>query len=163
MLSFRNARSSAWLAAAMLLGGVVLAIPRTGSAANLETVAVSSRTAQAKPSAVESRINTLHQELHITPEQEAAWKNVAQAMRDNATAMAELRGQQAKSEQTATAPDMINAYGKTTDAHADAIKKFAAVFDPLYDGMSAAQKKTADTVFRRRVKDAANRQTGSKS
>jgi hypothetical protein len=29
--------------------------------------------------------------------------------------------------------------------------------------MSAAQKKTADTVFRRRVKDAANRQTGSKS
>jgi len=162
MLSFRKASSSAWLAAT-LLAGVVLAIPRTGSAANLETVALNSRTAQAQPQAVESRIKTLHQQLHITPEQEAAWKNVAQAMRENATTMEELRSQQAKSEQTATAPDMINAYGKTTDAHADSIKKFAAAFDPLYDGMSAAQKKTADTVFRRRVKDAANRQTRSKS
>jgi len=163
MRSLRKASSSAWLAAATLLVGVVLAIPRTGSAANLKTVAVNSRTAHGQPQAVESRIKTLHQELHITPEQETAWKNVAQAMRENATTMEELQNQQAKSEQTATAPDMINAYGKTTNAHADAIKKFAAAFDPLYDGMSAAQKKTADTVFRRQVKDATNRQTTSKS
>jgi hypothetical protein len=162
MLSFRTA-SSGGLAAATLLAGVILAAPLPGSAANVEKVAVNTRATQARPHDVESRIKTLHGELHITPEQEAAWKNVADVMRENAKTMDDFRSQDAQAERTATAPDMISAYGKATDAHADAIKKFATAFAPLYDAMPPAQKKTADTVFRRRVEDSANRQAGPKS
>ena len=158
---FRGASFSAWLVGAGVFAGVVLTNPFTGSAATVETGASNSRPAHAHD--VESRIKTLHNALHITPDQEAAWKNVADAMRENAKAMDELRSQQAKDELTATAPNMINAYGKSTDAHADAIKKFAAAFDPLYEGMPPAQKKTADTVFRRRVNAAANRHARPKS
>lgn len=160
MLSFRRSSSSAWLAATTVFAGVLLASPLAGSAANVEKIAVQSRSAQAKPHDVESRIKTLHKELRVRPAQEEAWKNVADAMRENANTMKELRSQQADGERTATATDMINAYGKATDAHADAIKKFAAAFGPFYDGMSAEQKKTADTVFRRRIAEASNRHAG---
>ena len=164
MLSIRTTSLSARLAAGMLVAGVVLASPLPGSAKTLEkVVAVRSRATPGQPQDVEGRIKTLHRELRITPEQEQAWNNVAQAMRDNAKTMEDLQRQQADSERTATAPDMINAFGKTTDAHADAIKKFAAAFQPLYDGMSDAQKKAADTVFRSRVHEAAQRQTRPKS
>ena len=50
---------------------------------------------------------------------------------------------------------MITAYAKTMDAHADGVHKFATAFQPLYDSMSDAQKKTADEVFRARVHQAA--------
>src|SRR5262249_49847227 len=120
-----SSSSSTWMAASVL-AGVVLATPTTGSAANLKTIAVKSPAAQAQPYGVEDRIKTLHSQLRITPEQEAAWKNVADAMRENAKTMNGFQSQEAESERTATAPDMISAYGKETDAHADAIKKFAA-------------------------------------
>jgi hypothetical protein len=43
------------------------------------------------------------------------------------------------------------------DAHAEAVHKFATTFQPLYDSMTPAQKKTADNVFRERVREAAAR------
>lgn len=111
---------------------------------------------------VESRINTLRGQLKITPEQEPAWNDVAQAMRNNAKAMTDLRQQQEEAIDAATAPQMIDTYGKTMETHAENIQKFSDVFQKLYDGMSDAQKKTADEVFRDRVEKAAAKQ-GSKS
>ena len=46
------------------------------------------------------------------------------------------------------AVDDLKSYGEITDAHADGIKKFTPVFATLYDSMSDAQKKQADTLFR---------------
>lgn len=138
-----------------LLLGVVLAAPPVGHAANLTRVAVSPRTAHGND--VEARIKTLHKELRITPEQESQWKDVANAMRENAKTMTDLRTRQSDTTTAATAPEMIDAFGKTVDAHADAIHRFGAVFQTLYDGMSAPQKKTADAVFRERVRAAAKK------
>jgi hypothetical protein len=126
---------------------LVLTIPIVGS----------TREAAPRGRDVETRIQTLHAELKITPEQESAWKTVADTMRENAKRMEEMRSQRAEQERTATAPDMIGAYAKTMDAHAEAVHQFASSFQPLYDSMSPAQKKTADGVFRERVREAAKR------
>lgn len=119
--------------------------------------------AAARADDVESRITTLRSQLKITPEQEATWNDVAQAMRDNARAMEELERQQDAAIDTATAPDMIETYGKTMETHAENIQKFSGVFQALYDSMSDAQKKTADEVFRARVEKAAAKRQGKTS
>ncbi len=99
----------------------------------------------------------------LRPEQEPVWKDVAQAMRDNAKAMEELRAQQDTALTTATAPEMIDAYGKTMEEHSENVQKFSGVFQTLYDSMSDAQKKAADAVFRERVERAADKRMGGKS
>ncbi|MEO7435480.1 MAG: Spy/CpxP family protein refolding chaperone [Candidatus Binatia bacterium] len=137
-------------AAAVAVGVLILTVPMVGS--SKENPGKATRGPE-----VETRIKTLRTELKITPEQESAWNDVAQAMRDNAKSMEDVRTRQATEERTASAPDMITAYGKTMDAHAEAIHKFASTFQPLYDSMSDAQKKTADSVFRARIHEAAKR------
>ena len=47
-----------------------------------------------------------------------------------------------------TAVDDLKSYSEIADAHADGLKKFTPAFEPLYAGMSDAQKKSADTLFR---------------
>lgn len=137
------------LATAMVIGALVLALPALGSAKG--------NGGGSRGRDVETRIAALHKELRITPEQESAWNDVAQAMRENARRMADVRRQQDEGATTANAPQMIDAYGKTMDAHAESIRKFAGVFQSLYDSMSDAQQKTADEVFRRRVQEAATK------
>lgn len=140
----------ACVATAAAIGALVLVQPTIGLA--------KAKTGGQRGPDVETRITTLHKELRITPEQESAWNGVAQAMRENAQRMTEVRRQQDESEKTANAPQVIEAYGKTMDAHAESIRKFAGVFQSLYDSMSDGQKKTADQVFRRRVQEASARQ-----
>ena len=97
---------------------------------------------------VEKRIKNMHAALHITPNQEGQWAKVAQVMRDNAKvldALSQARFDHAKS---MTAVEDLKSYAEITDAHADGIKKFTPVFATLYDGMSDAQKKDADALFR---------------
>lgn len=138
--------------------------PSTGassapSAAPSVTSAPSSASAKAqtvKPttnSQVEARITQLHRELKITKDQETDWNTMAQDMRDNAQQMASLiqkRNDAAKSKPM-NAVDNLKNYQEIADAHADGLKKIVPDFEKLYDEMSPAQKKTADTVFNQRV------------
>ena len=151
-----NTRSmTVGVATVTLFSAVSLTAPASSVAK--EPIRVAAREKTAQPGDVEARITTLHRELKITPDQETAWKDVAQTMRENAKTMAETHSDQTASERTETAPEMIDAYGKTVDMHAAAIRKFGTSFQPLYDSMSAAQKKTADNVFRNKVHEAAKR------
>ena len=97
---------------------------------------------------VEARIKELHTKLNITPAQEEQWNNVAQAMRDNAKTMEPLIKARLEKARTMTAIDDLKSYSAIADAHADGLKKFIPAFEPLYAGMSDAQKKSADTLFR---------------
>jgi len=103
---------------------------------------------------VETRIKTLHSQLHITQAQEPAWNDVAQVMRDNAARVKEMRRQ---NDPSATAVDTLNAYASVIDAHADGLHRLVPAFQKLYDTMSDQQKKTADAVFRERAHAAAQR------
>jgi hypothetical protein len=164
MINFTHRAVRASGAAATLLGVVVLASPVM--AGNSKTIAVASSTqAMASPSdanAVEARIKELHRKLHITAAQKPQWDNLAQVMRDNAQAMSDLKKQRAADAQTMNAVDVVKSYESVIEAHEDGMKKFVPPFEALYNTMSNAQKKTADSLFRTREKVSAAKQTASK-
>ncbi len=166
MINFSHRAVRAAGAAATLLGVVVLASPVM--AGNSKTIAVaSSSQAVASPSsadanAVEARIKELHRKLHITAAQKPQWDNLAQVMRDNAQAMSDLKKQRASDAQTMNAVDVVKSYESVIEAHEDGMKKFVPPFEALYNTMSDAQKKTADSLFRTREKVSAAKQTASK-
>jgi len=104
----------------------------------------------AKGSRVEARIVEMHAKLKITPAQEDQWAQVALVMRENAKSLDALTRSRSEHAKTMTAVDDLKSYGEIADAHADGIKKLTPVFAALYAGMSDAQKKEADAIFRGR-------------
>ena len=135
----------------MLLGGIVLS-------SSLPVGAAGSKAKPVPADPVEARIKKLHSDLHITAAQEAQWSPVAQMMRDNGKAMEDLRKQRVDAKSLG-AVDELKSYAAAIDAHADGVRKFIPLFQSLYDSMSDAQKKTADSVFHSRVLAAAKRNT----
>ena len=101
-----------------------------------------------KTDRVEARIKELHTKLKITAAQKDLWNNVTQVMRENAKTMEALIKARSEEARTMTAIDELKSYGEIVEAHADGIRKFIPVFEPLYASMSDAQKKDADTLFR---------------
>ena len=97
---------------------------------------------------VETRIQQLHSELKITPDEESKWNAVAQAMRDNAASMEKLVAEKRQQgPQNMTAVDDLKTYQEFTQAHLDGLKNLTSAFSSLYDSMSDQQKKNADEVF----------------
>jgi hypothetical protein len=96
---------------------------------------------------VDARIQTLHQQLHITAQQEPQWDAVAQIMRDNATSMRQMVSDRQTKGTSMSAVDDLRSYEAIADAHADNLKKLIPAFDALYSTMSDDQKKTADALF----------------
>jgi hypothetical protein len=106
--------------------------------------------ATSKTDRVEARIKDLHTKLSITPAQEDLWGNVTQVMRDNAKTMETLINARSGHVVAMNAVDDFKSYSGIADAHADGLKKFIPVFEPLYVSMSDTQKKNADALFHRR-------------
>lgn len=100
-------------------------------------------------SRTELRIKDMHAKLNITAAQEEQWSKVAQAMRDDAATMDTLTQARRAHTKDMNAIDDLKSYGEIADAHANGIKKLIPLFSDLYAGMSDAQKKQADTLFRR--------------
>jgi hypothetical protein len=168
MVFFTHRTVRAASAAATLLGAIVLASPLF--AASSETLPQAwSQSAMASPAsesagntAVETRIKELHKKLHITAAQKPQWDSLAQVMRNNAQAMVDLQKQRATDAQSMSAVDVVKSYESVIEAHEDGMKKFVPPFAALYDTMSDAQKKTADSLFRSREKASAAKQTAAK-
>ena len=133
--------STALAVAVVLLAFMVLASPTRAASPEPGL-------ATAAGDRVEARIKEFHTRLNITPAQEDLWNNVTQVMRDNAKTMEALIKARSEKASTMTAVDDLKSYGEIVEAHADAIRKFIPAFEPLYAGMSDAQKKSADTLFR---------------
>jgi len=96
----------------------------------------------------ELRIKDLHAKLKITPEQEAQWGKVSQAMLDDAKTMDTLTQARIDHAKDMTAVDDLKSYGEIVDAHAAGLKKLTPLFADLYAGMTDEQKKEADALFR---------------
>ena len=134
------------LSAALFVGVATIAAaepPATTKAAPAHT------SKAAAVDASEARIADLHAKLKITPAQEELWSSVTEVMRGNAKTMEPLRKARSEKARTMTAVEDFTSYAEIADVHADGIKKFVPVFAALYDSMSDAQKKNADTMFRR--------------
>ena len=146
---------------AALMGATMLAAPLTAARADPPTVKTVQGTSQAMPASpagaaatvakgetVEQRIATLHTALKITPDEDAKWNAVAQAMRENASAMDKLVAEgRTTAPRSMSAVDDLNMYQKFSQAHVDGLKNLISSFSSLYAAMPDAQKKVADTVF----------------
>jgi nicotinamidase-related amidase len=136
-------------ALAALLGATILANPLTAAyAADPNKSAAAQDATSMQGETVEQRITALHTELKITPEQDAKWNDVAQAMRENAAKMEKLVAEKRTSApQEKTAVEDLKTYSAFAQAHVDGLKNLTASFEVLYRAMPDGQKKNADTVF----------------
>jgi hypothetical protein len=178
MSSFTQTTARA-LVAATLLGSIVVAGPfaiaadhagaptaavQLGSApetmAQAATTPATTESAPAgeKSDPVEARIKELHSRLYITAAQQTQWDNLVKVMRDNAKAMTDLQAQRKQDAKTMTAVDAVKSYQAVIEAHEAGMAKFVPAFEALYDSMSDAQKKTADAMFRSKVRVAASKE-----
>jgi protein CpxP len=163
-------------AAAALLGAILLATPLFAASSdnmtgtNSRTAAPShqemaSATTPESPAigTVEAHIRDLHKKLKITDAQKSQWDALAQVMRNNAQKMADLEKQRAADAKTMTAVDVVKSYSEVIDAHEDGMKKFIPAFEDLYNSMSDAQKKIADSLFRSRARTEARKEVSKAS
>jgi protein CpxP len=145
-------------ALAALMGASMLVYPLAAAhAGNPEYKVVQAATPQTraaeaatatKGETVEQRIATLHASLKITPDENAKWDAVAQAMRENASNMDQLIAENRKTApQDMSAVEDLKLYQKFAQAHVDGLKNLISSFTTLYSAMPDAQKKVADTVF----------------
>lgn len=143
-------------ALAALMGATMLVSPLAAAhAAQFQAAqgtTPQSRAAEAatasKGETVEQRIVTLHAALKITPDEDAKWNTVAQAMRENASNMDHLVAEGRKTApQDMSAVDDLKVYQKFAAAHVDGLNNLISSFTALYAAMPDAQKKIADAVF----------------
>jgi len=157
----RSASFARQVAIAALMGATMLAAPLTAARADTVGNAVfqlaqatapqsqaGTGATTAKGETVEQRIASLHTALKITPDEDAKWNDVAQAMRENAAAMDKLVAEgRTTPPQGMTAVQDLAMYRKIAQAHVDGLKNLIASFTALYSAMPDAQKKVADGVF----------------
>ena len=181
MIRSTHPAARAATAAATVLGAIVFAGPLFAASGDLSQAAAAkspaareivaqaaSPEAMASPAAsaskpagtapIEARITELHKRLKITDAQKTQWDNLAQVMRDNAQAMAELQKQRAANAESMSAVDAVKSYAAVIEAHEAGMKKFIPAFEALYGSMSDAQKKIADSLFRSRARAAAKKE-----
>jgi protein CpxP len=139
------------LAIASLTGAALLAgslTPAAGQTPSDQKPPAAAAATSSKPETVEQRIVTLKAALKITPDQEAKWNGVAQAMRDNASKMEKLVAEKrAIPPEKTTAIDDLKTYQEFAEAHLDGLKHLTSAFKTLYNAMTPEQKKNADVVF----------------
>ena len=97
---------------------------------------------------IEGHIAFLKAELHIRPDQEAAWSKVADTMRADVVEYEQFRQQH--SSDSATKPTALK-HLEERAAHAalraKGEQRFLDAFRPLYGQLSDAQKQTADELL----------------
>jgi len=135
------------VAVAGLLGTVAIAGAIPASAQNAGKPPAAQAATSSKPETVDQRIASLKTALKITPDQESKWKDVAQAMKDNAAAMEKLVQDKKPKMTNMTAVEDLKTYEDFTKVHLDGMKNLRSSFESLYDAMPDAQKKNADQVF----------------
>ncbi len=141
------------IAVAAFLSASVLATPiAVAFAADAPAAAPTTTSGKAavdgQAETVEQRIASLHASLKITADEEANWKPVAQAMRENAAAMEKLSATKTvQAPQAMSAIDDLKGYEAFAQAHVDGLKNLISSFETLYAAFPDAQKKVADGVF----------------
>jgi hypothetical protein len=164
-------RTGAAFTAAMVLGAALVLLPARAISADLGQLAqaappptaAAARPAPAKPSSadrVEARIKSLRTQLKITAAQETQWNAVVQVMRDNAKVVSDLVVDREKRQGSLNAIDDLRTYEGIAEAHVAGVKKLIPAFQALYDTMSDAQKKNADTVFQRQPRRSSAKKSG---
>jgi hypothetical protein len=124
--------------------------PATTPAATPTATASAPTLPPAQEQKLQAHIKSLHDELKITPAEEADWAQFAAVMRANADDMAQAFNARANVANM-TAPQNMQSYAQLAQVHADGMQKLSAAFQTLYDTFPASQKQIADAVFQNKM------------
>ncbi len=125
---------------------VTTAPPVPGAAAAAQPP---SRPFVAAETAVDQHILRLRTQLGITTAQSPLWSAFAHAMREDAQTTGALLAQRAAAVASMSAVDNMTSYARIVHIYAADTERLAHAFDRLYAGLSPAQRRTADGIFRR--------------
>jgi len=135
------------LAAAIILGVFAL-VPRGAQAQQDKPAQQTAKKASVQPpQSIDERIEALHDKLRITGDQEAAWSNLAQVMRENSTKMQARIAHWANQAGKMSAIENLRAQSDMAVETVESFRKLIPVFETLYGTLSDDQKKAADTMF----------------
>src|SRR5579875_3615830 len=127
------------------------ALAQTGAPPAAPPAAVTPPHAAAhNPGAVERRIEQLHAQLRITPQEQSQWDAFAQTMRQNADNMRTAIDQRASQLDSMDAAQNMQSYAQLAQVHAQDMQQMASAFQALYQGMTPEQRQNADQLFRAR-------------
>ena len=140
---------------AAVIAGLALMCPLNAGATNSRSEPAydqSDTTPNARPAAtgqhVEGHIAFLRAELAIMPEQEQYWTPVVDAMREDVQAMQEAERQVSRQMyDRETAIEYLQNRAMFANLRAQGEARFLAALQPLYDHLSAQQKKVADDLL----------------
>jgi hypothetical protein len=96
---------------------------------------------------VEGRIAFLRAELRITDAQARMWDDLAQALRDNAKTLAELRPAAGRAGAATTLPQKLDQQERWFAARTEGIRTIRSALSRLYPALSDEQKRTADELM----------------
>jgi protein CpxP len=144
--TLRHTAIPALLALAFATSSAWAQTPASSPAAASSSTAMSH--AQRHADYVEKRIDELHSELKITPQQSQQWDAFAQTMRDNAQKTDQAFKDRAQKLPSDNADDSMKSYAELAQLHADNMQKLSTAFSALYATLSAEQKTIADPLFR---------------
>ncbi len=114
----------------------------------LAALPMAARAATSAVSPVEQRIASLHGALKITPDEEAVWAQVAQAMRDNAAGVEKLNAEHGHDvPEKITALQHMKIYEEYARQHLQGLEVLDGAFEKLYTMMPPAQQAVADKGF----------------
>ena len=134
------------IAAVVLLGSATIAAsPQIAVAGMQPEVFLAQAQPPAQPPNVEANIASLHQQLQITPAQEAQFNGVANVLRQNARAEASAPQSPPAN---ASAVDHLRAEIQYDEVELAGMKRFLPALEALYATLSPAQRQTADAIFR---------------
>ena len=103
---------------------------------------------RAGPEHIEGRLAYIKAELKITDAQTPQWNAFADATRDNAKAMREMRdAMMSRQGGVGTLPDRLALEDKAVTAHLAALKKIEDAASKLYGALTDDQKKLADGII----------------
>ena len=130
------ARITIWAARALFATGLL--------GISLTTAPAQTRPAGPPAGNVEASIAQLHQKLQIAPAQEPPFNAFAQVMRENAHSAPNIPRPRPG---TTTAVDGLRTYIQFSEVELAGLKRLLPALEALYNSLSPAQKRTADTVF----------------
>lgn len=155
----RKPRHRGMHAAVVLLAMAVPVANGTAIAATTPVAAPAAASADnGERAAADQRIATLQASLRITAAQMPEWQVFTQAMRDNAAATDVLFRDRAAGAARMNAADNMRSYAAVARSYADNTQKLSDAFQTLYGTLDAAQKQTADTLFRQQAQTQAQSQ-----
>jgi hypothetical protein len=96
---------------------------------------------------MEARLAYTKADLEITDDQMDAWNAYADAVRKSHAAMEGVRADMMKAKPGGTAVDRLDARIKATEARLDSLKALKPATEGLYNVLTDAQKKKADTLL----------------